>query len=1151
MKTSRLFRWTSAMAAMLAAAGGLRLHATVLDNFDAGARSGWEDANPGNLPAAVLPEPGGRQGGGQFTFNMPAIGQAYFMSSRKVSETFELKEGRTVEYRVDMVSGRGGDSFAVLAFIPQATGPNTLAGYGVAKSETDILITKGINRYFHNENPATPIKNSNVTLVLNLRAEGGSVHVTGRVLDKDDGNKVLFEKTYVDTPAADVFRTGTDSPAAPFIGLPGNFVLYLYGDGGKDPAGYQVVYDNAETFVTDTVVLDDFNGPAKSGWEDKNPANLPLPPSVQADGKLAFAIPAIGQAYFTSARKTTATYELKEGTRHEFAVDMVSGRGGDSFAVLAWIPLATGPNSLAGYGLAKSETDILVTKGINKYFMAENPAAPIKNNNVRLTLQLTARNGAVEIVARVLDKDDGNKVIFERSFVDTAAADILSDGTDSPAAPFMTEGNVVLYLYADGGADPAGYQVVYDNLTVSAPPAGANVPPTISGVAPLKGTKLLPTTTRVSFQASDDKALPDAGLKVTVNGVAYTKANGLDVGAAGATRTVSLGGLEANKDYAVELSVTDSDGETRTETLWFDTFTNANRYVEAEDYNFEGGSFFNLPVRTAEGGGAGDNSFTDRAGVAGVDLNETREAPNGGDTMYRTQDAVRMQRTLDPARAEFNADLGVYDYDVGDLASGEWLNYTRNFATGTYAVYLRQAVVNLPQTESVLELVTGDRTQPGQTVRVLGSFFAKATGYTYRNFPLTDGTGLNPVLVRLSGVATVRLRTVTADAGGGGRYMNYLVFVPVANAGVQRASVASLSPASGETVQTVAPEIMVAIENRDTTVNLASVKLAVGGSDVAATVTATATGASVRYALPALPPSGSAVAASVRFKDNEGADVLSSWTFTVTYLQLDPATRFAGKGVTRGLNYRLVQSPPENGALENSLARAEDQLNPNGPYTRAVDVSGVTGVVNYSQNASSGGGDGLFGNDLPFPGEDPNVGNDNYAASFVAWLELPAGITRFGVVSDDGYKLASAATPGPSTAPLEFHNGGPADERFDVVVPEAGLYAFRLVWYERTGGAHVEWFTEDRATGARTLVNDTGGIRAFATVEAVAPSIVLESAPVLGGAFASEPGAVVDSAAMTVRVPAGSGDVRFYRLKGASTIDSITLEGGNVVLRYR
>ena len=1144
MKSPRIIRWAWSAAATLVAATSLHVHATVLDNFDAAARSGWEDANPGNLPL-----PGGKQAGGQLTFDLPRLGQSFFISSKKVTETFELKEGRTLEYRVDMVGGRGGDSFAVLAFIPQATGPNTLAGYGIAKSETDILITKGINNYFHNENPSTPIKNTNVTLVLNLRVEGGSVHVTGKVLDKDDGNRVLFEKTYVDTPAADVLRTGTDAPPAPFINLPGNFVLYLYGDGGQDPAGYQVVYDNAEYFVTDTVVLDDFNGPGKAGWEDKNPANLPLPPSVQAEGKFSFAIPGIGQPYFTSARKTTATYELKEGTRHEFAVDLVNGRGGDSFAVLTWIPLATGADSLMGYGLAKSETDILVTKGIRKYFSDE--AAPIKNNNVRLTLQLTVRNGTVEIVARVLDKDDGNKVLWERTFLDTPGKDPLVSGDDSPSSPFIGAGNVVLYLYADGGTDPAGYQVVYDNLSASAPPVGANVPPTISAVAPLKGSQLLPASTRVTFQASDDKPLPDSGLKVTVNGVAYGKANGLDVGAAGATRTVSLGGFETDKNYAIEISVTDSDGEARTETLWFDTFASGNRFVEAEDYNFDGGIYFNQPSRTAEGGGAMDNSYTDRAAVADVDVSETRGGPNGSDTLYRTQDAVRMQRTIDTARAGFTPDLGVYDYDVGDLAAGEWLNYTRSFATGTYAVYLRQAVVNLAQAESVLELVTGDRTQPGQAVKVLGSFIGKTTGYTYRNFPLTDGTGVNPVLVRLSGVTTLRLRTVTADGGGGVRYLNYLVFVPVANAGVQRAAVASVSPAANDTVQTVAPEINVSIENRETSVSPSTVKLSVGGADVAATVSTTASGATVRYVLPTLPPSGSVVTAAIRFKDSEGADVSSSWSFTVTYLQLEAATRFQGKGVARGLNFRLVQAPPDGGALENSLTRAEDQLNPNGPYPRAVDASGVTDVVNYSQNASSGGGDGVFGNDLPFPGEDPNIGNDNYAAAFTGWLELPAGITRFGVVSDDGYKLASAVNPGPSTLPLEFHNGGPANETFDVVVPEAGLYAFRLVWYERTGGAHVEWFTEDRATGARTLVNDAGGIRAWASVEAVAPSIVLESAPALGGAFTAEATAIVDANAKTVRVAVGPGNARFFRLKGASNIDSIAIESGNVVLRYR
>ena len=189
----------------------------VLDNFNAAERTGWEDKNPANLPL-----PGGQQGGGQFTFDLPSLGQSFFHSSVKTTETFELKEGRTVEFRVDLVSGRGKDSFAILAFIPQWTGPNSLAGYGLAKSETDILITKGINKYFYAGSPSPAVKNSNVTLVLNLAVTGGSVHVTGQVLDKDDGNKVIWEKSFVDTPAAEALAAGQDSPPAPFINLVGN-----------------------------------------------------------------------------------------------------------------------------------------------------------------------------------------------------------------------------------------------------------------------------------------------------------------------------------------------------------------------------------------------------------------------------------------------------------------------------------------------------------------------------------------------------------------------------------------------------------------------------------------------------------------------------------------------------------------------------------------------------------------------------------------------------------------------------------------------------------------------------------------------------------------------------------------------------------------
>ncbi len=1126
------------------AAIGLGAQAKVLDNFDAATRSGWEDSDPGGFGL-----PGGQQGGGQFTFNLPAVGQPFFVSSKKTSETFELQEGRTIEYRVDLVSGRGPDSFAVLAFIPQATGPNTLAGYGISKSETDILISKGINKYFYNENPTPAIKNNNVTLVLNLAVKNGNVIITGQVLDKDDGNKVIFEKTFVDTPAADVLSDGNDDPPGPFINQVGNFVLYLYADNGTDPNGYQVVYDNAETFVTDEIVLDDFNAAQRSGWEDSDPGGFGLPGGQQGGGVFTFNLPAVGQPYFVSSKKTTKTFELTEGTRNEFSVDLVSGQGPDSFAVLGFIPQATGPNTLAGYGITKSETDILISKGINKYFFNENPTPAIKNNNVRLTLTLTVQNGNVTIRGRVFDKDAGDAVIFDKTFVDTPAADVLSDGSDDPPGPFINlVGNVVLYLYADGGTDPNGYQVILDNLLASAPPAAANEPPIITEVAPLEGANFLPASTQVTFRITDDADIPDAGVKVTLNGTAYTTTNGLTLSAAGANRTASLGGFAANQTYLGQISVTDAGNVERTATVAFDTFTGDDPVVEIEDYNFESGGYFNSPVRTAEGLGSADNSYTDRVGTPGVDYSDTRTAPNGTDTAYRTQDFVRMAHSLDRRRAQFNNDNGVYDYDVSDLAADEWMNYTHEFATGTYVVYLREAVVNLTHGDSVLEQVTSDATQPDQTVKAIGSFLATTSGYTSRNVPLTDGAGLNQLKLRLSGKTTLRLHTITPDDSTGNRLLNYLIFVPVADAGVQRATIASLSPANGTTTSTTEPTIEVAIQNRDTSVNSSTVKLSVNGSPVTAQITTTPDGATVDYTFPSLPPKDVVQSARIIFSDNEGVAQTNDWSFTITYIQLDPFTRLGGPGPVRGIVTRVVQGQD---AGQNSLDYAESQLSADSTITKLYDLTVTSDVINFSQNVINGGAtDGYFDGDLPIPGQTLDNGDDNFAMEAKAFLDLPAGVIRFGVRSDDGYKLASALNPNASTTPLAFHNGGPADETFDVVVPQAGVYAFRFVWYEHTGAAHVEWFTVDRTTGDRTLVNAAGGIASYTSAATVPVLLGSES---LAGQFQPVLESV-DVAAKTITVPISSASVAFFFRVQADTAVSITQVkrvGDNIVITYQ
>jgi hypothetical protein len=171
-----------------------------------------------------------------------------------------------------------------------------------------------------------------------------------------------------------------------------------------------------------------------------------------------------------------------------------------------------------------------------------------------------------------------------------------------------------------------------------------------------------------------------------------------------------------------------------------------------------------------------------------------------------------------------------------------------------------------------------------------------------------------------------------------------------------------------------------------------------------------------------------------------------------------------------------------------------------------------------------------------------------------AYLDLPAGTYRFGAHSDDGYKVQVVADFNDrATPPIAGRSGGTANETYEFVVSDGGLYRFRMVWYERAGGAHVEWFSADFTPAvARTLINDpasAGAIQAY--LDVTAPAVVLQSTAVLGTPFADETSAVVDSGAKTVTVPA-AGDVRFYRISGASavTFRSIQLQGANVVLTY-
>ena len=748
-------------------------------------------------------------------------------------------------------------------------------------------------------------------------------------------------------------------------------------------------------------------------------------------------------------------------------------------------------------------------------------------------------------------------MIFEQSAIDTPGADVMANGADDPGGTLYYEGLFHSFSLQDWAAaapeDP--YRAIFDNAIVSAAPVMANSGPIINEILPPTFSNFLPATTTLSFKVADDKAVVDANVSISLNGTVYNTTNGLTLTAAGNTRTASLPGkLTANTNYVAVLSARDAEGEISNQTIYFDTFAASSLVLEVEDYNFDGGSYLAAPVPLPEGSGPEANSYANQIGVLDVDYSDTRASANGEDTKYRGSDPIRMGHSFDSVRAKYTAAGGtgamVYDYDVGDLVAGEWTNYTRNFAPGSYEVYLRQALVNLVTTETVLEEITSNRTQPNQTTRPLGSFLGQTTGYQPRNFARQMAPALNKIVLRLSGVTTLRLRHNTTVPGDATQLLNYMLFLKVSDAGPQPPSIANLSPAPDSTTTTVSPAIRVEILNRDTTINTATVGLTVNGGAVVPVVTPNATGATVTYNLATLPGPGVLNTARIAFRDNQGVEVAASWSFTITYPSLLAANRKHGPGQKPGFKIRVVQAPGGS-SLDNSLGRAEDQLRANSPIPVAVDVTGESLVINFAK--SEGQSERTFPNDVLVPGIGlEEVGRDDFVVEARAYLELKKGVYRFGAITDDGYTFSAGATPADQAPAISFHNGGPANETVDFVVPEDGLYPVRFMWYERGGDGYAEWFSEDRSTGERLLIGDPSNAAAIKAWQEPASALSAEESPDLRTWTAST-GAVFDSANKRVVFPI-SGQTRYYRLRSstgsAPALTRVFIEAGKVVVTY-
>ena len=147
----------------------------------------------------------------------------------------------------------------------------------------------------------------------------------------------------------------------------------------------------------------------------------------------------------------------------------------------------------------------------------------------------------------------------------------------------------------------------------------------------------------------------------------------------------------------------------------------------------------------------------------------------------------------------------------------------------------------------------------------------------------------------------------------------------------------------------------------------------------------------------------------------------------------------------------------------------------------ARTVTGLTTnlVINFEQTATSAG---FIPGDELFPFVDPLASSgdpNNIAMEALAYLELKAGTHRFGVVSDDAFRVSTGPilTNADDVVLGIFDAGRGAGlpggvTEFDFYVEQDGLYPVRLVYDEGQGGASVEFYSVDLDTFERVLIND-------------------------------------------------------------------------------
>jgi hypothetical protein len=191
--------------------------------------------------------------------NNPSAYLAY--AYHPIPSSGPLPDNQTLEARVDLVSANQNDAWATVAFLWFDGSTSDAYHFFKDQDEVGLLKVSGgapAAAFFYTNDP---VKNQNVTLVLSLTRLGSDLRINTRVLDKDNANAVLFERTVTDTPQADPvlpnraikgLLSGPDLPGTPWpvANAPGYVLLGMeWANPQSSSAGVaEAIFDNLEVW---------------------------------------------------------------------------------------------------------------------------------------------------------------------------------------------------------------------------------------------------------------------------------------------------------------------------------------------------------------------------------------------------------------------------------------------------------------------------------------------------------------------------------------------------------------------------------------------------------------------------------------------------------------------------------------------------------------------------------------------------------------------------------------------------------------------------------------------------------------------------------------------------------------------------------------